>query len=87
MQLNCSVHKHDDVNILTVPARAAQPVAPAASPGKSGTPTPPPSTLVMMDVCKHAAAQLEVSWVTAALETAKSPQARSSSLSQSFWSC
>lgn len=52
------LEEDDDVNILTGPASAAQPVALAASLSESGTPAIPASTLVIMDVCKRAAARL-----------------------------
>lgn len=51
---------NDEVDIFVTPARAAQPAAFAASPtNKSVTPAPPVSALVMLDMCKRAAAWLD----------------------------
>lgn len=66
--------EHDDDDIFVTLARAAQPVASAVSPAndESCAPSPPSSTLDMLDVCKCAAAGLDIPWPAAIARTTRS---------------
>lgn len=64
----------EEDDIFTVPRRAAQATALAASQTNdgSGTPAPPSSTLDMLEVCKRVTARLDIPWPAAVAETTRS---------------
>lgn len=53
---------------------AEQPPAAMVSPGgeESGDASAPPLSLVMLEMCKHVAAQLDITWPVAVVETPRS---------------
>lgn len=64
----------EEDDMFVIPVRAAKPTAPAASLDKEGRSTPAFSLsgVDMRDVCKCAAAQLDVPWPVAVAETTRS---------------